>query len=96
MRLIDADNYYKQLDKMYVDAEKAGIGMEGYYIDGIVDAQLALEEEPTIDAVQVVRCKDCKYFSPDEKREKWGKCKIWKAEVLKDGYCSQGEKNEKN
>lgn len=51
---------------------------------------------PTVDAVEVIRCENCKYFSPNEKREKWGKCKIWKAQVLKDGYCSQGDKNEKN
>lgn len=25
-----------------------------------------LEETPTVDAVPVVRCKDCKYYKPDE------------------------------
>lgn len=51
MRLIDADALEKRLDN-----EK---WMDNFDRDFIVD--VALDEAPTVDAVTVVRCCDCKY-----------------------------------
>lgn len=44
------------------------------WIGGINDAITAVEELPTIDAVPVVRCKDCKYWreETDHTCRKWG------------------------
>lgn len=52
MRLIDADALGKRLDN-----EK---WMDNYDRDFIVD--VALDESPTVDAVQVCRCRDCTHF----------------------------------
>ena len=55
-----------------------------------------IDNTPTVETQPIVRCKNCRYFFPDEKRTKWGECKIWNSQVLKKGFCFQGEKNEKN
>jgi len=83
MRLIDADNLTQ---KLYMLTEV--LGTELVHIDTIVDH---IENQPTIDAVEVVRCKDCKWF------EKAG-CAIY---IVDDSdrpketdYCSFGERKE--
>lgn len=46
-----------------------------------------IENAPTEDVVEVVRCKECKYadlFYPY--------CTIWEAAIDGDGYCYKGEK----
>jgi len=52
-----------------------------------------IEDAPTIDAVPVVRCKDCKYM------EKYAAhparfCKVWRSYngMGDDGYCNYGER----
>lgn len=69
------------------------------YKKGWNDAlQAVYDNAPTIDAVEVVRCKDCKYFELNHWDEiiitaheicnKWaGGCK-----TNKDGYCFLGER----
>ena len=46
MRLIDADVLKKDLTRFY---------------DGEVVARKLIDEQPTVDAVEVVRCRDCKH-----------------------------------
>lgn len=89
MRLIDADE------------------IEWVDISATDDVELAtfpafVNEQPTIDAVPVVRCKDCKHHRPGTaftfirngqhlrycSCEKWGRC------VLDDDFCSYGERKE--
>lgn len=60
MRLIDAD----ALDPYFY---------EHCDDNAMVGAKNALDEMPTIDAVPVVRCKDCKYWERDA--------------IFKDGWC---------
>ena len=49
--------------------------------------------EPVIlvpkDYVQVVRCKDCKFFI---KGRDWLLCQKWYRDIRKDDYCSYGER----
>ena len=51
MRLIDADalDMYERLKSYYGDAWR--------------DAQEEIDNAPTVDAVPVIRCKDCKHFT---------------------------------
>ena len=72
MRLIDADAIIKEANA------------DGAY--GYVDAwQIA--DAPTIDAVEVVRCKDCKYF----------KTRLCENEDNYDNwFCADGERKEDN
>mgnify|MGYP000017150293 CR=1 FL=1 len=56
MRLIDGDTLWKKLDDetWYDNADRDEIALPF-----VADA-------PTVDAVVVTRCKDCKYYNPDE------------------------------
>ena len=70
MRLIDADALIKEANA------------DGAY--GYVDAK-QISEAPTVDAVPVVRCKDCKYF----------KTRLCENEDNYDGwFCADGERKD--
>ena len=50
-----------------------------------------IESAPTVDAVEVVRCKDCKH----RVREDGRKCEIWLAFAnSNDWFCADGEREE--
>lgn len=55
MRLIDADALWDELTEDLEDGDVL-YRIPPSYID----------DAPTVDAVPVVRCKDCKYYKPDE------------------------------
>ena len=44
---------------------------------------------PTIDAVEVVRCRECKYARPLV-QEEWVECIMWFRGSLVDGFCHMG------
>ena len=76
VRLIDANALMKNIGKIP-------------QLRGITYGRMkkAVEETPTIEAVPVVRCKDCKeYIYPA------GVCKHWNRPVRCDGYCNCGAK----
>ena len=62
----------------------------------ISDIYKKIEELPTVDAVEVVRCKDCKRWKTviDRKKAEYGICQSWTLlEVtMSDGFCSKGER----
>ena len=51
-----------------------------------------IDEAPTVDAVPVVRCKDCKKWEYDENFSGW--CTEWRRRTLGDHFCSYGERRE--
>lgn len=54
-----------------------------------------LEEAPALDAVEVVRCKDCKSYLPAN--HNFAKhCQLTGTEMDEDGFCSYGERREGN
>lgn len=62
---------------------------------GFWNAAIIADNFPTVDAVPVVRCKDCKYSKLwySERR----RCFLWSEtgnSVWDDGYCSYGERSE--
>lgn len=77
-----------------IDADKFAEKFTGQY----EFMKRVIEEEPTVDAVEVVRCKDCKYY--DEYKEcsgipiygNSGGCGFLSTEP--DDYCSYGERKE--
>ena len=74
MRLIDADALIKEANE------------EGAY--GYVDAK-QIADAPTVDAVEVVRCRDCKHYDG-----KW-LCKISGVPSRKPcDFCSHGERKD--
>ena len=92
-RLIDANFLKKRLDDMEVrNGHK-------YYRAGMDDAlhdfmpQL-IDEQPTVDAVEVVRCKDCKHWADGVAgcTDHVKCCKIGYYMVGENGYCVYGER----
>lgn len=60
-----------------------------------------LNHAPTVDAVPVIRCKDCKHYKKDVKcvGGHYGGCDVWLDEgcetpVDEEGYCSYAERKE--
>ena len=99
MRTIDADYVLGKIGEYAMHPNEELVNNLAIAFDIVVDA-------PTIDAVEVVRCKDCKYFEFDS----WAKvneipiivaheiCKFWGSgcgcKTDSDGYCSFGERKE--
>lgn len=98
MRPIDADELRK-------DIVERGAQLSGCYSAGIaryMDRMLAhvlaeVDSAPTVDAVPVVRCKDCKHYAFTDNRvpqERVWWCYYWGYEIGADDYCSNGERKD--
>lgn len=91
MRLIDADALKKKISYRQWDAdddlprdEASTRISECYVIECMVD------DMPTVDAVSVIRCKDCKWYEFDRKMH----CGLPHGVRSKDDYCSDAERKE--
>ena len=98
MRLIDADAVYKILESCEI--RKATIGnpltdWEYGYTCGIERAESEIECATTVDAVPVIRCKDCKYYrwEIDMCDEPYSTAHNV---VHEDDYCSRAERKDKD
>ena len=86
MRLIDADALKKHYAWWEDDRQKL--------FDSIVDSQ------PTVDAVPVVRCAECKHMgdvylvSLPWLEQKEHRCRYWEHPTTPDDYCSRAERIE--
>jgi hypothetical protein len=111
VRLIDADALIKELEKVYeyhmAEIKDANEHPDNYTskflpatagaIDGLVDAEIVIADAPTINAVEVVRCKDCivsEIFQTDSNGTTARYCKAFThlRMVADDDYCSYGER----
>jgi Pyruvate/2-oxoacid:ferredoxin oxidoreductase delta subunit len=98
-RLIDA-NALKEKLKGHHDFFVDGCGGFRYLtpkdkarVDEIDNCIAEIVNAPTVDAVEVVRCKDCKYFCPYEGEEHKGDCAELvglESCVYEDDFCSYG------
>lgn len=102
-RLIDANALKEQITKEIHHYWNEGVG--GYYLaeDVIPDIELA----PTVDAVPVVRCKDCQHRGDDvhcpmcfEEQIEWDDDGYTEVDYVlhdyttDDGFCDRGERGE--
>lgn len=56
-----------------------------------LNAKMVIANAPTVDAVEVVRCKDCKFYTEEERWcRRLGLCGAFDP----NDYCSHGEKRE--
>lgn len=55
-----------------------------------VDACEAIADATVINAVPVVRCRDCVHYD-----KLYRTCEIWKHGVLSNGYCYRGDNGER-
>ena len=83
MRLIDADALKEEICERYLHFSTR------LKITGVLEA---ITKAPSIDAVEVIRCKDCKLKDVED-----GFCKGrgWPMQLVPDdGFCDKGERSE--
>ena len=89
MRLIDVDAFIRFLAEQKVKETGAFTKGVNIAISALKNPQIT----PTVDSVPVVRCKDCKYYKPDE--YECGCDFAGGLPYVKAGdFCSYGERNE--
>ena len=84
MRPIDADREIRELEKMVVEGET--------FTTAVEFAKSILLNAPTVDAVPVIRCKDCKYY--DSHHEVCCVRIFYRLGHDADDYCSDAERKD--
>ena len=94
MRLIDADALIQDLDELQKDMIFTSHGERMIFDDMIDFAVNRIEDAESIDAVPVVRCKDCKHWIPCQGEELKGHmyCEWAQWLVGENAYCVYGER----
>ena len=84
MRLIDAENLWKAITTRIEEC------------CDLADLSEIIEKQPTIDAVPVVRCKDCRRCNREIAVGEWeGSCRYWNTHsVMLDDFCSRAKRKE--
>lgn len=87
-----------------IDADDLGVGrcskdvLPAAYCAGWNGLLGLIEKAPTVDAVPVVRCKDCKYSCKDRNGRTcegyWYELSEFAVPVEDDGFCSYGERKD--
>ena len=98
VRLIDANALSDELSTLTITITglRAGKGILHEYMTEYRKSVLRIvDDAPTIDAVPVVRCKDCKYYDRDECQNPY----IFMSDeahlyTQPDDFCSYGERKE--
>lgn len=83
MRLIDAD--------AYIEEALSRIDPQDMYLP-INIKEMILDKMPTVDAVTVIRCKDCVHFK--QSKVLGNTCALTDNHVTKKDYCSKAERKE--
>ena len=100
-RLIDANAFWNRLSHVVYDifavhekdGQLTGTASVGYYTETIEEV---LKQTKTVDAVEVVRCKDCEFCHYNSSNDTY-KCTTFNGmhrTVAVDDYCSYGERRE--
>ena len=93
MRLIDADRAIE------IVRDKGIAHPNAYHLTNYTT--LILQEAPTVDAVEIVRCMDCKHYMPQKKSAHWENranyCnRIVTIKTQPYDFCSYGERKDGN
>lgn len=97
MRLIDVDALPKLLDAEYKQTMKLireGEKRLNTLAEGFTEAiHIAKYIAPTVDAVPVVRCKDCERWQRHTQGKRdYGECRRFSVTTKNDAFCSRGER----
>jgi hypothetical protein len=103
-RLIDANAFRRRIEAFVATVRYKGIDNvpTGYetsspteymrgYDRGVMDTYTVAVEQPKVDAVEVVRCKDC-LFKLKPKQYGDLECGILRVPMKNDDFCSYGER----
>lgn len=95
VRLIDADALMKRAEKLENEPWNKEVAPYNW-AQAYVTLQEELENAPTVDAVPVVRCKDCKYYNTSCCADGFGWCERNGSGhgSTDDWFCADGEKRE--
>lgn len=102
-RLIDAERLHSHLtDWAYAIApDERDYDKEMHHkqivYSTIMDAVYAVEQAPTVDAVPVVRCKDCKWWDDipsSTYTPQYHRCRKINISMTAEDFCSFGERKE--
>ena len=86
-RLIDANAYVDELKWLQEQVSSASAIEIQEYID-------RTNRQPTVDAVEVVRCKDCKHCDPENRHCDHPMGTTFSLPRKTDDYCSYGERKD--
>ena len=89
MRLCDLDEIKIRVERQYKDCHGYSGNKKAIYREAILAVKSILHSAKPIDAVPVIRCRECKYRSKDG-------CPIIDADIWMDDddFCSHGERKE--
>ena len=97
MRLIDADALMKAMYHRAFETDGDTMWQSGCWVRYRAVEQ-TVREQPTVDAVPVVRCKDCKYYGRADKRRFYRGMDCLNKHIdtiIPDkDYCSKAERRE--
>lgn len=79
-RLIDADALLKDIDDY------------PYGYRGMIKDTIAMQ--PTVDAVEVVRCENCRWFGEEDDEDGQCWCNLNDISTLRHGFCNFGERRD--
>lgn len=97
MRLIDADALIEKFNEKANMAECLVDERTAERFATFCALSDAVEQMPTVDAVPVIRCKDCKFrYWDDWLEEYFCQCYAEYMQVLPDDFCSNAERKEPN
>ena len=96
MRLIDPEQITKMMCDLFISKDAANMTGEhqGLWVR-FRAIEKAASEIPTIDAVEVVRCGECKYWKGNPNTKEYGVCKKasyddFEVVMNSDDFCSYG------
>lgn len=91
MRLIDADAVSAEIEKLLYPAPNRDSML---YNCGVNDALNVIEDAETVDAVPVIRCKNCRFATKrrDDVESSRHQCVVMNMNVSADEYCYVGER----
>lgn len=90
MRPIDADDLMNCVNRKHSEVGKSRY-TEGFN-DAVLRVRSMIHSAKTIDAVEVVRCKDCKWWETYKGKPEQSEYNCYKLEVFTNGefYCADG------
>ena len=102
MRLIDTDRLNKPIYAEEDNITGSGMSYDELcgYNDGIDIAWNKINQAPTIDAVPVVRCRECKHLNVVNRKELYAHCQKTNTVFMpfeldtREHFCSLGERKE--
>lgn len=91
MRLCDLDEIKVCVDRQYENCHGYSGSKKAIYREAILAVKSILHSAKPIDAVEVVRCRDCKYHE-DTHVAGFGHCCLYDLTMRYNDFCSYGKR----